>query len=220
MPEQRKLLSLALLIGALFAAPAAAQDYDGSIGYGGGGIFFTDFNSGGSGAQLRLDPGWVATAHIDHWVDRGRFGGRINAAFTQRPLTTLTNERSIRTWIVGGDLLLRLLPAGSPRGAAPYIGLGVGRVSYGLGKGGLVILEGQDASYSGDNDKHWAVSGAFGIDILPTFTIFGTPSGVRLEVMDHMTLESPFEPLAGSDFDPVHNVRVAIELLGLVQLTR
>jgi hypothetical protein len=210
-------------LAALVAAPAAAQDFDGSVGYGGGGIWFSDFNAGGTGTALALDPGWVAVAHVDHWVDRGRFGGRVNAAFSRRPLDTAGDVRGIHTWIIGGDLLLRLLPASPNRSFAPFIGAGGGVASYGLGKGGSVILDPERARYPGDTDRQLTVSGAFGIDIVPRFTIFGTPSGFRIEVIDHVALKSPFEPHGetfGGTFDPVHNVRVSIGLLGLVQLIR
>ncbi len=218
MPHIRNFFALAAVVTAICAAPVAAQDYDGTIGYGGGGIMFTDFNAGGPGESFGLGSGWVATAHIDHWVDRGRLGGRINAAFTRRPTDVLGDSRNIHTWIVGGDLLLRLLPSSPNRTVVPFIAGGAGMVSYGLGAGNPVNLD--NARYPGNSDRKLAVSAGIGFDIVPRFTIFGTPSGFRLEVIDHMALESPFEPIGGGDFDPVHNVRASLSLIGLVDLLR
>jgi hypothetical protein len=219
MIKPQRILGVLGIVAALAATPALAQDFDGSVGYGGGGIWFSDFNAGSPGIPLALEAGWVAAGHIEHWIDRGRFGGRVNGAFSRRPLDTAGESRGIHTWIVGGDLLLRLFSASPGRSVAPFIGAGAGMVSYGLGSGGAVILSPEQARYPGDTDRQFSVSGAFGIDVLPSFTILGTPSGIRIEVIDHVALKSPFTPIdSGAAFDPVHNVRVSIGLLGLVQL--
>jgi hypothetical protein len=34
--------------------------------------------------------------------------------------------------------------------------------------------------------------------------------GIRVEVVDHVALRSPFEPLSGGDFSPIHNVRLVL----------
>jgi hypothetical protein len=41
---------------------------------------------------------------------------------------------------------------------------------------------------------------------------------VRLEAADHVALESPFETPDGDPLGPVHNVRVTLGLIGLVEL--
>jgi hypothetical protein len=218
--DKLRYLPLILVVTALGASPAAAQDYDGSVGYGAGGIWFSDFNAGSGGTPLTMDPGWVTAAHIENWVDRGRFGGRINVAFTQRPLDTTVDQRDISSWLVGGDLLLRMLSPSPGRSVAPFIGAGVGFASYGLGRGQPVAFPDERAQYSGEDSRRFTVSGAFGFDILPSFTIFGTPSGFRLEIIDHMALDSPFTRVPSGSFDPVHNIRVTLSLLGMVRLAR
>jgi hypothetical protein len=209
-----------VLASIALATPISAQDNDGSIGYGGGGMYFTDFNSGGAGTPFGLEPGWVATAHMDHWVNRGRLGGRINAAFTRRPMETVGDVREIHTWVIGADLLLRFARPRPGRSVAPFISAGGGIISYGLGEGPSVVLSPEAALYPGDTDRQFTVSGGLGFDIMPGFEILGSPAGFRLEAIDHMALQSPFDPVAGSAFDPVHNIRVSLGLMGLVHLSR
>ncbi len=212
-------IPFAALAVLMLAGPAVSQTHDGSIGYGGGAIMFTDFNAGGTGEAINLGTGWVANAHIEHFPSRGRVGGRINAAFSRRPLETPEDVRNIHAWIIGGDLLLRLASPTPGRTVAPFIAVGGGMVSYGLGRGSALSFEG--AQYPGDTDRQWTVSGGLGFDILPDFSIFGTPSGLRLEVIDHVALKSPFEPFpSGDDFDPVHNIRASLSLIGLVEILR
>ncbi len=213
-------LTPVIVAAALCASPVAAQDYDGSAGYGAGGVWFSDFNSGGGGTPMRLEAGWITTAHLENWVNRGRLGGRINVAYTKRPLETTTDNRDISAWIFGADLLLRMLSPSPGRSVAPFIGAGVGYASYGLGRGQPISFPAEEATYAGEDHRRITVSGAFGIDILPSMTIFGTPSGFRLEIIDHLALDSPFSPVQGVDFDPVHNIRVSLSILGMVQLAR
>jgi hypothetical protein len=113
---------------------------------------------------------------------------------------------------------MRLLAPTAGRGVAPFVGIGGGVASYGLGTGGAVVLPGEEAQYPGDTDRRLTVNAAFGIDILPSMSVFGTPSGFRLEVIDQVALRSPFVQLDGGAFDPVHNVRVSLSLVGLVNL--
>lgn len=206
----------AALAALLAAGPAAAQDYTGSVGYGGGGIWFGDFNE--SGAPLALESGWLAAAHAEHYVGSGRLGARLGAAFTQRPFTVAGDARDINTWLFDASLLLRPLPVSRRRGVVPFLSLGAGVVSYGFGDGRPVVFEGSDAVYPGDTDRRLTAVGGLGIDFVPGRSLWGTPLGLRLEAADHVALESPFRTAAGGTLGPVHNVRVTLGLIGLVDL--
>lgn len=46
--------------------------------------------------------------------------------------------------------------------------------------------------------------------------LFGTELGFRLEAADHVALESPFQTLDGEDVGPVHNIRITLGVLGLI----
>lgn len=211
----RRLVGLTLTTAALImATPAAGQDFTASAGYGGGAISFGEFNAGGTGQALELDAGWVVTGHIDYWAGSGRVGGRLNGAFTQRQFDAPIGSRDLSAWIVGADLLVRLLNPVPGRTVAPFLAAGVGFADYGLGKGQAILFPDADALYPGDSDRQFTVSGGVGIDIIPGFTIFGSPSGFRLEAIDHIALDSPFSPPGGGSFDPIHNVRVSLSIVG------
>jgi hypothetical protein len=208
---------LFLLIAAL---PLGAQGHAVSVGYGGGGIWFGSFNEG-AGSELALDPGWLATAQVDWWPGSRRIGGRATSSFTQRPLSTSGDVRSINTWLFSGDLLLRLLPATEGRTVNSFLSLGAGVVSYGLGDGDPLHLPAEHAVYPGNTDRQFAAVGGLGFDVMPRgASWFGTPIGFRLEAADHIVLKSPFEEPEGDRYGPVHNIRVNLSLLGLVELLR
>lgn len=207
----------AALLGALLAAPAArAQDYSGTVGYGGGGIWFGDFND--QGPPLALRSGWLAAVHAEQYLGRGRIGARLGAAFTQRPFDAAGLARDINTWLFDASLLLRPLPVDRRRTVVPFLSLGGGVVSYGFGEGRPVVFEESGAVYPGDTDRRLTVVGGLGVDVVPRLSLFGTPLGVRLETADHVALESPFRTPDGDALGPVHNVRVTLGLVGLVEL--
>ncbi|HEV2149898.1 MAG TPA: hypothetical protein VGR37_21045 [Longimicrobiaceae bacterium] len=204
-------LATGAVLAALCAAPAAAQTHSGSIGYGGGGIWFGSF---GGASELKLEPGWVANLQADQWYWRGRVGARANVAFTQRPLRTGLDERQINTWFFDGSVLLRPVPPREGGSVAPYLSLGAGVVNYGFGRGRPVVLG--DAVYPGSGERQLALVVGAGVDFVPRVVFLDTPLGLRLDFADHVTLESPFESRGGDAFGPVHNVRVMVGLIGLV----
>jgi hypothetical protein len=213
-------VALGIFLLASAAGRAGAQSHTASVGYGGGGIYFGSFNEG-SGSDLVLDPGWLATAQVDWWPGSRRIGGRASGAFTQRPLATSGDVRSINTWLFSGDLMLRLLPATEARRVSPFLSVGAGVVSYGLGDGDALDLPAENAIYPGDTDRRFAAAAGLGFDVMPRgLSWFGTPVGLRLEVADHLVLESPFIDPEGGHYGPVHNIRASLGLLGLVELLR
>jgi hypothetical protein len=207
----RIVLAAGLLLAA--AAPAGAQDHDGTIGYGGGGIWFGDLDPAG---QVVLGAGWLADAHIERWYGR-RIGVRLHGAFTQRPLQMPESAPTINTWMADGALLLYLLPSRPGRAVAPFVSAGGGVVAYGLGRGSPLQV-GEDLVYRGDEDRQPSALAGFGLDLFPDWNWFDTRVGVRLEAADHVVLRSPFRSAAGETFGPVHNVRVTLSLIGLVDL--
>ena len=213
-PARRRLVWIALALVALAAAPAtSAQDFDGTIGYGGGGIWFGALDEGG---RFALDAGWLTDAHVERWYG-GRLGLRAHAAFTQRPLQLPGDTRDVNTWLIDGSALLHLLPPRADRAVAPFVSTGVGVVSYGLGEGRRVVIA-DDMVYPGDSDRQIAGIVGLGIDFLPGWNWWGNRVGLRLEAADHMATRSPFETAGGETFGPVHNRRLTLSLIGLVDL--
>lgn len=199
----------------LLAAPLTAQDHAGSIGYGGGGIWFSDFNAGGDRVRLALETGWVVNAHFEEWFGSRRVGLRLNGAFSQRALDGSEPVDAVDMWLGGGDVMLRLLSARPSRTFSPFVALGGGMVRYNLGSAALRFIE-EGAVSTGGAHLSATVSAGFGFDLFPQFSLFGTRSGIRIEAIDHLALNSPFRTPDGAEFDPVHNVRVSLSLLGLI----
>lgn len=202
-------LTLAL---AFMAAPTAAQDYRFAAGWNAGGAWFSSFNAGAGGGadDLSFDPGWIAGLQFEQYFGGGRIGLRANGALSERPLEVPGDKRDIGLWMVDADILLRLLPATSDRTVNAFLSAGAGLVKYNLGGPGIVLWESAGASFDGDDGAQFAVTGGFGIDIVTSLRWDGAPIGIRIEAVDHFLLDSPFAPLDGGDFDPVHNVRFVI----------
>ncbi len=197
----------------VMAAPAAAQDYSSTVDYYGGAIFFGKWNGSGSGTfAMQPSAGWVVGLQAEKWLGSGQLGLRFNTAYTKRPLS-LPEGRDRNLAIGLGDvgLVLHLLPVSSGPTVAPYLSVGGGFVYYGLGAGEPILFPTANAKYEGGGHLEPAAAGAFGIDIPTGLRWDEDVVGVRLEVGDHVT-RSPLKPITGSDFSPVHNVRV---LLGI-----
>ncbi len=217
----RRIAAVLLMGAATLAAGAtraAAQDYDADIGWGGGGVFFTNLADGPQ--ALKLQAGWLANAHVEKWWGR-RVAGRIGGAFTQRPLQlgSASAVGDIRTWMADASLLLRLAPASDERTVSPFIGAGVGVVSYQVGTGPRVVIGEAGAIYSGHDENQFAVLGSVGFDILPDLRWGMNDSqqiGFRIEATDRVALQSPFQDLNGSAFGPVHQIGVSLSIFSAI----
>jgi hypothetical protein len=185
--------------------------YSWAAGYNVGGVYFTPLNEGAGGAlTLEFDPGWIVGLQFEHWFGSGRVGARANGAITERPLSLDGRDPNIGIWIADADVMLRFLPADSNRTFNMFLSAGVGGTRYKLGDGEFLNLETANASYPGDDDVRFAVSGGLGLDYITSWRWDGQPVGIRFEVVDNVVLESPFNPISGGDFSPIHNVRFVI----------
>lgn len=206
----------AALFVTTFASPAAAQEYAGAAGYGGGIVQFGDFNAGGSGEDFAIESGWVVDAFLEDWLAGGWLGARASGAFTRQSMASTSEDRNLNIWLVGADLMLRLLPMRPGTAVSPFVSGGVGLVHYALGDVAFDLVP-ENARYPGHGDTRFAVVGGAGLDLLPGMTIWGTNTGIRLEAVDNVTLKSPFEPMDDSgDFDRIHNIRFSLSLFGVV----
>lgn len=206
------------LTAALIAAPAPAaaqQDYAWAAGFYGGGMWFSALNDGGGpGTALELDPGWVAGVQGEHWFSAlgGHVGMRVNGEFTQRPLPLAEETRDIGIWMLDAELMLRLLPPTRSTRFNVFLSAGGGWVGYRLGDGPPRRFVDANAEYAGEQSPQWAAVGGLGFDIITGSWWDQQPVGVRVEALDHMVFESPFEPIDGDSFSPIHHVRLAIGL--------
>lgn len=136
----------------------------------------------------------------------------------------------VNVWFADGDLMFRILRPERNRTFAPYLTLGAGVVIYNpagdatlvfplsnaiIGDGRLVDIDFDDdfdifeVDNDGNSETEFALVFGIGTDILPAgFRIGRLPLGLRLELVDHYTFDSPAQPIIGDDFDGVHNVRL------------
>lgn len=135
----------------------------------------------------------------------------------------------VNVWFADGDLMFRILRPERNRTFAPYLTLGAGAVIYNpagsapiiippanaiIGDASLVDIDDDDdfdifEVGSGNSETEFALVFGIGTDILPAgFRLGSLPLGLRLELVDHYTFDSPAEPILGDDFDGVHNVRL------------
>ncbi|HEX7090414.1 MAG TPA: hypothetical protein VF192_09765 [Longimicrobiales bacterium] len=216
----RNLLHIPIVTAvALLAAvgEAASQDFRTAIGYGGGAVAITPLNAGGQGSEeLRFEPGWIIAAHIEHRFGNGWLGLRAQGAYTQRPLAIADSTLAINVWFADAEFVLRPFGAGSARGVSPFVSLGAGLIKYGFGRGRPVEIVQANARYDGASEHRWAAVLGLGLDMGPVLEIQETPLGLRLEVGDHIALDSPFEPISGPRFSPVHNMRATLSVVSLV----
>jgi hypothetical protein len=203
-------LTLATAIG-LGPAAAEGQDYRFGAHWNAGGTYFTPLNSGGAGElDIELDPGWIAGLQFEQWLGSGRFGWRVNGAISRRPLSVPGEKRNIGLWLADIDLLARLMPADPARMFNIFVSAGVGAIQYRLGDGEFLTFANADAAYDGNDAPRLVGAGGLGVDFLTGLRWDGDPVGIRVEVVDHVALRSPFEPLSGGDFSPIHNVRLVL----------
>ena len=208
----------ALTLAIALPTAVAGQDHRNAAGFNAGGVYFTQLNpspgsiDGGAARDLTLDPSWVIGLQFEQWYGSGRIGARLNGALTQSGLEVPgRSPRDIGFWLADAAVLLRLLPAESGRGVAPFVSAGAGLVKYKLGDGDVLQYTPSAAVFDGDDRPRFAVTGGLGFDIRTGMNWDGEPIYVRLEGTDHVALNSPLRELAGGDrYGLVHNVRVTL----------
>jgi hypothetical protein len=125
-------------------------------------------------------------------------------------MSTPDGKRDVGLWFLDADFMVRFLPADPDRLVNVFVSGGAGLARYSLGRGPALVWESADASYDGDPTVHLAAAGGLGLDALTPLTWDDEPIGVRFEVVDHLVFSSPFDPVSGGSFDPIHNIRFMI----------
>lgn len=217
MRALRRLGTASTLLLLLAAAPAAAQRYNTAAGYGGGYIDFGKFNPDSDEAQeIGLESGWIINVFGEGMHYGGHLGLRGNVGFTRRPLEFAGDRRDISTWMADASIVLRPVAMTPTRVVSPFVSVGGGLISYGLGRHRrVVVIPEANVQYRGDNEAQWTAVGGAGIDFaLPRTRVWGTPIGLRFEVADQIVPRSPFRSLDGEHLGPIHNVRFSASLVG------
>lgn len=146
----------------------------------------------------------------------------------------------VNTWLLDGDVMVRILTPRRERTWAPFVSLGAGVVIYNPAGDGAVVVPPANAVIGdvtvtgidldgdgdvddlvflggGDNNKtQFATPIGLGTDVLPGWNLGNIGIGLRFELVDHIAWDSPADPILGTDdFDPVHNVRLTAGVMGL-----
>jgi hypothetical protein len=190
--------AVAALLVPLVVAQAQGQNYRTAFGLYGGGFGTTALNPGGEPERIFLKPGWIAGAQFEGWLGQGRFGLRLNGAFTDRPFEHGDSEPygNVNTYLVDLNALIRLARPAIDRVWAPFLNLGVGVVHYNPGGDhtGVQMPQG-NAVWVNDPETMLAGVVGLGTDIFPGVRV-GVPVGFRIEAANHIAFESPLHEIA------------------------
>lgn len=208
----RKLLVPALALTLVGVSPLAVsgQDYRSSVGWTLGAHFTTSLNGGAAeGTALDLEPGVgaVGSLFVDHWFGAGIVGFRGQGTYAWNSISWVEGDRDVYSWSLGGLLLLRpFRPGPEPRAAYPYLGVGTGGMEYRLGEGPATAFDDAGALHAGEEEFGLVGIAALGVDVPLPWNWGEGPMLLRVEVSDHLRLDSPLEPTGPepSEFDPVH----------------
>ncbi len=203
--------ALALLLVAA-ATPALAQDYGASAGWYAAALHATSMNSGAAGTAINPGWGWAGGAYYEKWLGSGRVAYRFDGSVGRQQIPWNGQDRNVNTWLGDFGLELRLLPAAPGRSVSPFLSAGPGVVVYDLGRGLPVTDEAANALYQGRQKALFAPNFGGGFDIITPWTVDFNNIVVRLQADDYVVLKSPFQPISGSDFGLVHQLRFAIGL--------
>ncbi len=204
MKTALKSLSAAAVAAALMAMPAHAQMKNFSLGLNAG--YYRSGNlaeNSVTGTELRLDNGAAYGADLEGWLGSSkRWGFRVEGNWTRHPYalyndnnfntenTDLSQFGNIKSWMVDGDLMLRLLTPTRDRMFSPFIDVGGGFVTWNPPSNDVGIsanIPEANAYLYGDRQWQSAVTAGIGTDW------FLTPGvALRLEAKDYWNPNSPY----------------------------
>lgn len=194
------------------AGPAAAQTYGYAAGWNAGYVTFGDFASGNEGAAVGLQDGWIVGLQGESWTAGRWLGTRLNVGFTRRPMDNSDTGRKVGVTMADLGLMLRLIPPRQENVFSAFVTGGAGLVHYDFGEGEPVAFPEAGAWFDGRNRARFAYVFGGGIDVITPIRWTGEPIGVRAEVVNHMTRDSPFRDAEGERLDGVNNLRLVIGL--------
>ena len=155
-------------------------------------------------------------AELEHRVGSGWLGLRLHGAYTQRPFALEGRTLGINMWLVDAGIVLRLSSPGRSAACPPSSAWGAGWSRTGSGvdrrwrsrRPTPATRATTNASGRASSESAWTWARSSRIQ--------ETPLGLRLQVVDDVAFRSPFDPISGERFDPVHNVRVTLSLVSMV----
>ncbi len=205
---------------AFIATPTEAQMPKYGAGFTLGAGHITELNSGalglGGGTPVELKPGtgFLFGLHFDSWYGATRrIGVRYQGAYQQPEVDWSNGQRDIDMLTADVSVMFRPVVPEPEQRVIPYLALGLGGVWYDLGRGPQITFDSADAYYDGSSRVMPAGLVGVGVDILlpPSMEWHATPIRIRVEVADHITLNSPFKQISQADrYGEVHHFRLTI----------
>jgi hypothetical protein len=204
--------------------PALAQgpQYGTGLLFGAGhiGPLNPDAASFGEGDAQEILPatGPLVAIHVDRWYGvRRRFGIRVQFAFQQPRFEWTTSEP--RSDVYSGDLSVLLRAAPSVNSVIlPYVAGGFGGIWYDLDRLVGSHMPEADAYYDQSSRVRPAGIVAFGLDLPSPWEWGRQPLRIRMEVADHVALDSPFRRISnGARYGPIHHIRFTVGLHSVVE---
>lgn len=214
-----RLRAVVLLAGLLVvqAAAAHAQDYDTSIGWGGGYMQFAPFLEQGAASPRDIGIGatWVAVLNAESWKFNRWVGLRLGGFYSQGPVTYPTAEKDVSAYGVEAAALLRVVPPNPNTLMSAYLIGGGGLMWFALGESDdspVVPIAGTTAVYDERDRRQFMVMGGAGLEYLPGWRAFDGMIGLRFEAVDQISLSRPIRQIGGPDPDMMHNLRFSLTL--------
>jgi hypothetical protein len=162
--------------------------------------------------------GPLVAIHIDRWYGiRRRLGVRVQAAFQQVSFEWTTSK--LRANVYSGDLsvLLRSAPSASSV-ILPYLAGGVGGIWYDLDRLLDSHMPEADAYYNQNSGIRPAGVVAFGMDLPSPWEWGRQPLRIRMEVADHVALDSPFRRISDDvRHGLIHHIRFTVGVHSVVE---
>ncbi|HSK18047.1 MAG TPA: hypothetical protein VK912_02830 [Longimicrobiales bacterium] len=207
---------LAAACVALFRpAEAAAQDYDTSVGWGGGYVQYAPFIESGEDSPVDIGFGgtWIAGLQAEGWDLGGWLGVRLGGSYSHGTITLPNRNIAADAWNLETTALVRIVPPAVHRSMTAYLIGGGGVTWFGFGEGDEeVLIEGSNVAYNPEDTRQLTVLGGAGIEMLTGIRVTDGQLGLRLEGVDQLILDHPFRPLDGSDPGSMHNIRATLTL--------
>ena len=192
---------------------AQAQDYDTSIGWGGGYLKFAPFVEQGASAPSDLGLGgtWVAVLQAESWKLNRWLGLRLGGFYSHGNVAYPTAEKDVSAYGAEAAVLLRIVPPAPQRTVSAYVLAGGGLTYFALGEGGgTVPIAGTNVLYDEGDARQWMGVAGGGLEFLTGITVYDGLIGVRAEAVDMMALSRPLREIGGGDPDPMHNLRFSV----------
>jgi hypothetical protein len=215
MQRVRAGLAGALLALAALAVPGSttAQDYQTSVGWGGGYFMFQPFvDASPDTPELGFGGTWVAVLQAETWRFNRWVGLRAGGFLSNGTIDYPDGALDHSIYGVEAAALVRVVPPREGRRASAYVLGGGGVTWFSMGDApGEVPIPGTNVIYDPDEARQYVVLGGGGVEVLTGLRFFDGDIGLRAEAVDNIALNRPLH-VSGQEADMMHNLRFTLAL--------